>query len=109
MKCPFCSSKLQGWTHSFHTTYACIAEECIVDGMPRYQIGYNNYPTKLSFRTFMLDKYYVQINYENKATIISILEACFLLDSLEISRVLEVDFKNMDALLTKVKMLVLFS
>jgi len=77
--------------------------------MPRYQIAYNNYPTYLISRTFMLGHYYIQIDYPNDKTTISKLEACFLFDTVELLRALPVDFKNPQALLDKISTLMVFS
>lgn len=109
MKCPFCHSKLSVWSHPWYTTYGCMAGKCVVDDMARYQISYKNYPTIIQSKTFMLDKYYVQIDYTQCKTTVSILEACFLLDSVEISRVLDVDFKSLDITLDKIRTLLIFS
>lgn len=109
MKCPFCSNRLSIWKAALHTTYGCMMAGCEVGGMTRYQVTYLNYPTRLLSKTFMLDKFYIQINYDSKKTVISILEACFLLESIEVNRAMEIDFSRSEELVDKIKMLYLFS
>jgi hypothetical protein len=107
--CPFCSGRLNIWVHEFYTSYGCVDDNCVNDDMPRYQITYNNYPTFLIGYTFMLDKYYIQINYPNQITTISRLEACFLFDNIELPTALIVDFNNLETLLNKIKTILTFS
>jgi phenolic acid decarboxylase len=109
MKCPFCNMRLQVWQHAFETIYACVENNCIVDDMPRYQIAYNNYPTYLLFKTFMLNNFYVQINYSDNETVISRLKACFLFDTIKLRRALSVDFNNLQDLIDKINTLLIFS
>ena len=93
-----------------HTTYYCGATDCVVSGdMARYEANYQNYPTKLVSRSFIIDNTYIQIDYVNNKTVISRLEACFLYDSVEVPRALEVNLKNPYELLDKVRVLMIFS
>jgi hypothetical protein len=110
MKCPFCHSRLEVWPFQFHTTYGCVAEECVNDDMPRYQITYNNYPTFLISRVFMFNKdIYVVVNYRDNCTVISKLEACLLFDTVQIPRALDVDLKRPFDILPKIRTLMVFS
>lgn len=109
MICPFCKEKLKVWRHDLHTTYGCDKEDCAVDDMPRYQISYWNYPTRLVGCTFMLDQYYIQVNYEAKQTTISTLYVCFLKDPITIPAVLAVNFKKQEEMLHKIRTWLLFS
>ena len=107
--CPFCQGRLEVWVHEHRTIYGCINEKCILDDMPRYQATYNNYPTHLIGYTFMLDKYYIQISYLNRTTIIHRLEGCMLFDSIEIPRAFLIDFSDLDSFLAKIKTILTFS
>lgn len=109
MKCPLCLSRLEVWPFPFHTTYGCIAKECVNDDMPRYQVTYNNYPTYLVSRVFMLDPYYIIVNYRDNCTVISKLEACLLFDSVQIPRALDIDLKRPLDIVPKIKTLMIFS
>lgn len=109
MICPFCHSRLQVWVFPFHTTYGCDASMCVNDDMPRYQITYNNYPTSLLSRVFMIDDYYIKIDYVNQKTIISILEACFLMATIELPRIFHFNKENPADILAKIKTLLIFS
>src|SRR5574338_970545 len=106
MKCAFCKSRLEVWPFPFHTTYGCIAKDCVNGDMPRYQITYNNYPTFLISRVFMFGtNYYVIVNYRDKCTVISKLEACVLTSSFRIPRALDIDLHNPYNSLPKLKTL----
>lgn len=110
MLCPFCHTKLEYRNRQLHTSYYCDAPHCVVNGdMTRYETNYQNYPTKLISRTFIIDNTYIQIDYINNRTVISRLEACFLFDSVEVPRALEVNLKNPYELLDKIRMLMIFS
>jgi hypothetical protein len=109
MKCPFCKARLQVWQEMFHTTYGCNQIGCVVDDMPRYQITFNNYPTYLLSKTFILDKYYIQIDYPNNKTTVSKLVACFLIDTIQLERCLAVNFNNPQDLINKINTLLIFS
>ncbi len=93
----------------YHTTYGCDSVVCAVDDMPRYQISFNNYPTYLLSKTFMLDNFYVQINYYANETVISKLEACFLFDTVILPKALPVDFHKLQDFLNKINTLLIFS
>ena len=109
MNCPFCNARLKVWEGDWKTTYGCDDHSCEVDGMTRYKVSYYNYPTYLISRSFMLDKYYIQIDYTANTTTISTLYYILLKDSVVIPRALAVDFKNMKGLLNKIQTLLLFS
>lgn len=109
MKCPFCNSRLMVWKYDFHTTYGCDAACCVNDDMPRYQITYSNYPTALIARTIMLDKHYVQIDYQNDRTTVSVLEVCVLIDRVILPKALDINIKDMIGFSEKIRTLMVFS
>lgn len=109
MKCPFCGSKLEVWTDVLHTVYGCAASGCVNDDMPRYMAKYNNYPTYLVSKTFMMDDLYIQVDYKQNYTIIHRLEACCLFDSVQIPRALDVSMKNPKDIIPKIRILMTFS
>lgn len=110
MQCPFCRSKLIVRTQQLHTSYYCDAPDCVVSGdMARYEANYQNYPTELISRALIIGNTNIQIDYVNNRTVISRLEACFLFDSVEVPRALEINLKNPYELLDKIRMLMIFS
>ncbi len=109
MNCPFCNKRLQIWKYLQFTTYSCEFKKCLNDDMARYQVSYNNYPTYIISKTLMIDKYYVQIDYKNNKTVLSILIKCFLIDSLEINNILDFNKNKKDDFLNKIKMLSVLS
>jgi hypothetical protein len=109
MKCPFCQSRLKVWPDIFRTSYGCDNPKCEQDAMPRYIVGYNNYPTYLVTRTLMIDDCYIQIDYRNKCTVISKLIGYILLDSVQIPRALDIDLKNPRSIMIKIHTLMTFS
>src|ERR1039458_3160574 len=107
MFCPLCHSRLKIMVQQLHTSYYCDATDCVVDGeMTRYDALYQKYPTKLISRTFIIDNTYIQIDYANNKTVISRLVTCFLFDSVEVPRALDVNLKNPYELLDKIRMLI---
>lgn len=109
MICPFCRSRLLRMEGNIFTSYSCRSKSCFMDDVSSYTISYFNYPTRLNARSFRLDKYYIQINYDQNWTTVSKIEVCVLFGSITVQRALELDFKNTDKLLEKVKTLILFS
>lgn len=107
--CPFCNDRLEIWHNDYCTMYSCTNIDCINDDMPRYKVIYNNYPTYLTGYVFMLDKYYIQIDYTNQITVISRLEGCMLFNSIQVAAPLSVDFDDLDAFLDKIKTILIFS
>jgi hypothetical protein len=109
MNCPFCRVRLTSYHYPTHAAYVCEDAGCINDDMPRYQVSYNNYPTCLISRTFMLDKYYIHIDYKQDTTTISVLEACFLLDSVRVAKALAINLNDIVTAAEKIKTLMVFS
>lgn len=109
MQCPFCKQRLKIWPSEWHTNYGCDNPKCVQEDMPRYQVTYNNYPTSLASRCFMMDNLYIRIDYPNNCTIISKLDSCFLFDSVQIPRALDISLKDPYSALKKIKMLMTFS
>lgn len=109
MICPFCRTRLTVFEYPSHTVQLCENHGCMNDDMTRYSVSYNNYPTFLQSRIFMMDKFYIQIDYRNNKTIISKLEACFLFDSIQLPKAIVVDLKNPFKILPKIKILMMFS
>lgn|ERR1700722_3172831 len=109
MFCPFCRSRLKVHVFRFHTAIGCEATDCLVDEMSRYIMTYNNYPTYLISRVFIMNDSYIQVDYKNNITIISKLEACFLMDSIRLPGTLKINLKKPYDILPKIKLLMIFS
>lgn len=108
MICPFCQCFLIIDKGLSQTTYSCDNTYCIHHGdTPRYTVTYHNYPTYIISKCFILDKYYFQIDYLTCKTIVSVLEYCFLFDSIEIPKILKVNFNNTQPILDKIKNLMI--
>jgi hypothetical protein len=108
VECPFCCQELKVWNKLPYASAGCENPSCLVDDMPRYQITYaeDGEPTN---EAFMLGQYYVQIGHLNQITVISRLEACFLMDSVQVNKVLDFDLFNPSASLSKLNLLMAFS
>ena len=109
MRCPFCYLKLDAYSYIIETSYCCDDNNCMRDDMSKYQLVYNNYPTYLVSKSFMIDKYYVQCNYKDNITIVSNLEACFLMNSIKFKQILKFDFNNKSDIINKLKTIMVFS
>ena len=107
--CPFCLFKLNDWNYYTYTIYVCCNNNCMVDDMHRYKIYYWNYPTKLMYRAFMIGQYYIEIDYDSQSTKISTLYSIILRDSIIIPYALKINLKNLSLILSKIKILLLFS
>jgi len=111
MDCPFCGQVMEKWIPRTHvapwTNYSCNDEGCRVDDMPRYQISID-YKGTMSYQ-FMIDNSYVSVDFEKNITMLSRLEACILLDTITLPRVIQFDMNDLVSVSEKVKTLLLFS
>lgn len=99
--CPFCKARLSIFDNGEWNTYICLA--CQEHDVMKYRVDYWKYPTRLMAHAFTLDKYYVQISYVNKNIIVSRLEACMLFDSIQINKLIPIDFYNTQDFLNRIK------
>lgn len=109
MKCPFCHSELVCSEGTFTMDSMCTAEGCINDDMPRIILKYNKATNDLIAGEFMLADLYVAVDYKQDYTVISKLEACVLFDSVQIPKALDIDLNNPNAILPKIRTLMIFS
>lgn len=109
MICPFCKNKLELYVYRYNSAYSCENKNCLNDDMTRFQVSYNNYPTFLLSMAFMLDNYYAQIDFVNKVTLISKLEAFFLFDTVQIPVILKFNYKFPEENLKRIKNLLVFT
>lgn len=109
MKCPFCRSRMSAQAYDFYTTFICLDKSCLNDDMPRYQAVYKNYPTMLWSKTYMLDKYYIQVDFLENTTIVSVLDVVILLDKVTIPHAINLDLKDIPVAANKIKKLMIFS
>jgi hypothetical protein len=89
--------------------YYCYNDDCLFEGMIRYQAGFNKYPTYINYENIIIDRFYIQVNHRLNKTVISRLKSCFLFDSIEIPKAIKIDFKNTSDIINKAKILMLFS
>ena len=109
MKCPFCRSRMSAHSYDIYTTFICLDESCLNDDMPRYQVVYKNYPTMLWSKTYMLDKYYIQTDFIENITKISVLDVVILLDTIIVPHAINLDLKDIDSAARKIRKLMIFS
>lgn len=109
MKCPFCRSRMRAQAYDIYTTFICLESGCINDDMPRYQVVYKNYPTMLWSKTYMLDKYYIQVDFLEKITKISVLDTIILLDTIIIPHAINFDLSDIPIAAQKIRTLMVFS
>jgi hypothetical protein len=82
------------------------------DDMPRYQINYHQHKLRYnnpSSLAFMIDKFYVQVDYNDGVTILSTLEGPLLIGSITLPRAIRFDMSNLPVVEKRVKTLLLFS
>ena len=104
--CPFCHEDLTTEVYNSHSWRGCF--KCEYHGQSRYQIVWVT-RDKLESETFMINKYYVKIDYENNLTKISTLDVVILLGTITLPQAIVVNVKNYDETLTKIKTIVTFS
>lgn len=114
-KCPFCQTNLRLgdnihdaepliWEH-----YFCDADGCMNDDMPRYTITYRKVDGKKISCSFMIESYYVEIDWDKDDSIISTLDGVMLIGSISLPRALELDMTDLNSVKQRIKTLLLFS
>lgn len=121
-KCPFCKVELRKSTgyidknnniKSFWNHYFCDETGCMNDDMPRYSVNYAWGPNKEDGEktscNFMIDSYYVQIDWEEGSSILSTLDGPILLGSITLPRALDLDMNDLASVIKRIKTLLIFS
>lgn len=120
--CPFCKVKLrksEGFIDRYNTIkhnfnhYFCDETGCMNDDMPRYQVNYawgpNKEDGKKTSCNFMIDSYYVQIDWEEDTSVLSTLDGPILLGSITLSKALDLDMSDLASVIKRIKTLLVFS
>lgn len=104
-----CSAALTYEVSKTSTSYYCTGcEEHDVSGfVERWEPGYTL--ARLVTRNLRMEDFYIRLDYVNNTTVVSRIEACFLTDSVRISRLLSFDSANPQSLLHQVKFFMVFS
>lgn len=106
MNCPFCDREMEFWEGS---NERCANKECQYHGMSRY-IRYNNSIGDLVGELIILtDTIYVAVDYEEDTTTISKLDIVVISNHIRLPRALQLDLKNYQTALDKIKTLLTFS
>jgi hypothetical protein len=84
------------------------------DDMPRYSVNYRRiFKSKEDGEKtsccFMIDKYYVQIDWEDNTSILSTLDGPILLGSVVLPRALDLDMSDLSSVIRRIKTLLVFS
>ena len=121
-KCPFCKVELRkseefvDKIHNIKPTwnnYFCDETGCMNDDMPRYQVNYawgiNKEDGEKTSCSFMIDSYYVQIDWELNTSTLSTLEGAFLLGSITLPKALDLDMNDLASVIKRIKTLLVFS
>lgn len=107
MYCILCNSKCIKSVYDTRIYFSC--ENCMENGMSKYLLGFLKGPIRLMTRTIWLNNLYIQIDYINKCTVLSKIDGCFLLDTVQINKLFPLDIKNPFDIVSKIKALLLFS
>ena len=120
--CPFCKvalRKAEGcidryniiqptWNH-----YFCDESDCMNDDMTRYSINYDRDPNQEDCEktscNFMIDSYYVQIDWVEDTSVLSTLNGPILLGSVTLPKALDLDMNDLASVIKRIKTLLVFS
>lgn len=122
-KCPFCKSILRKSESCFDrfnnirpnwNNYFCDESYCMNDDMPRYSVNYRCiYDSKEDGQktscSFMIDTYYVQIDWEDNTSTLSTLNGAILIGSITLPKALDLDMDNLPSVVERIKTLLVFS
>jgi hypothetical protein len=121
-ECPFCKVKLrksEGFIdrknnikHNFNH-YFCDETPCMNDDMSRYSVNYawgsNKKDGEKTSCNFMIDTYYIQIDWEENTSILSTLDGPVLLGSITLPKALDLDMTDLASVVKRIKTLLVFS
>lgn len=121
-KCPFCNillRKSEGFLDKKFNivpkwnNYFCDENDCLNDDMPRYSVNYNcksdGQDGNKTSCSFMIGKYYVQIDWELNESTLSTLNGPLLMNTIKISRALNLDMSDLKSVKKHVEILLLLS
>lgn len=104
MICQFCRGKLIISQFVFHSNYSCFNPTCLREDMSRFEINFQNYPTKIISKSFIIKNVYLQIFYEENKTIISELAGYILLHPTVINHITIINWEmNEEQIYDKIK------
>lgn len=108
INCPFCDRKLctRNWLKNV-THYVCENADCEYHSQSRYAESWSE--DKIVTQIFMLDKFYIKVDFEENTTTISELDVIILLNTVIIPRAQIFNVKNYQASLDKLKLMLTFS
>jgi hypothetical protein len=120
--CPFCKVELrksEGFVDRNNVIktrfnhYFCDEIGCLNDDMPRYSVNYswgkNKEDDKKSSCCFMIDTYYIQIDWDEDTSTLSTLDGAVLLGSVVLPRALNLDMTDLASVVKRIKTLLVFS
>jgi hypothetical protein len=91
------------------TYQECWSDNCTFHKMPRYKCSIDNDSQSLELEAFILEEFYVQVNYKLNFTKIHKLDVVVLSDTVPIEQAISFNLKNLKQTLDKLRMLVTFS
>ena len=97
------------YVYPTHSWKGCISEKCEFHGQPRYQSVWMTDSSEPRSEQFIIDTYYVQVDYKLNFTKISTLDVVLLIGTITLPQAISFNLKNYDETLTKIKTIIIFS
>lgn len=109
--CPFCDKKMEErvFSLSHHSWCGCTNAGCEFHGQPRYQTTTSSADNKIISESFILDTYYISIDYVENTSKISTIDVVILLGTITLPKAIFFNLKNLKETLTKIKTLLMLS
>jgi hypothetical protein len=106
--CPFCDQEMRFSSGPTLADYSCQNEVCNFHKMPRYSITYSEGILAVE-RIILSDSIYILIEHLRNRTTISKLEVVLISDHVIIQSIININLKDPQKAIDKVKTLLLFS
>ena len=106
--CPFCDQEMRFSSGSTLADYSCQNEACNFHKMPRYSLTYSDGILAVE-RIILSDDIYLLIEHLRDRTTISKLDIIVIDREIILPCALKLDLKNIQKVLNKIQILILFS
>lgn len=108
MNCPFCDKEMRFHEGPTLDDYVCHQEPCQYHKMARYSCTYHHGVMAVE-RIILTDTIYILVEHLQNTTTISKLDIVAISDHVKLPRAFKLDLKNYQAVLDKIKTLLIFS
>jgi len=109
ISCYFCKDLILDMQDKIQISdmYFCRNTECYINGIPKYKVQFFRGFKEKEF--FVLDKFYLELDYVKKITSISELNIIILFNTIKFNKIIDFDFNDIESVIKKITKIILLS